>query len=131
MEKRPYFLLGDLLTVTVTGALAGLACAAIIDKGWNPAAAMVLGMALGMVVAFVTNTLLGLLFGAFEIMIPAMLTGMASGMVVAMQAAGVDLSLAAGARLGAQLGPVVLAFTYIMNAFLAGEVKRGADRWTS
>ncbi len=131
MEKRPYFLFGDLITTTGTGALAGLVCAAVVGEGWNPAAAMVLGMALGMVVAFVTSTLLGLLFGACEIMIPAMLAGMASGMAVAMRDSGAGLSAAAGARLGAELGLAVLVFTYIMNAFLGGEVKREAGRWTS
>ena len=126
MEKRLYFVFGDLMTVTVTGALAGLACAAIVGEGWNPAAAMVLGMVLGMVVALIAGTLAGMLFGAFEIMIPTMLAGMAAGMTIAMQATA-GVSITATARLGAGLGFAVLVFTYVMDALLRGEVKR----WTS
>ena len=114
------------MTVIVTGALAGLACAAIVGEGWNPAAAMVLGMALGMVVAFVAGTLAGMLFGAFELMIPTMLSGMAAGMVIAMQSTA-GICFTAAMRLGAGLGLVVLVFTYLMNTLLRGEVKR----WTS
>ncbi len=126
VEKRPYFLFGDLITTTGTGALTAVVCASLVGAGWNPLPAMVLGMLLGMVLGFVTNTLLGMLFGAFEIMIPAMLTGMAAGMIVAMQATG-GISITAAARVGAGLGLAILAFTYLMNAFLSGEVKR----WTS
>ena len=126
VEKRPYFLFGDLITTTGTGALTAVVCAAVVGEGWNALAAMVLGMLLGMVLAFLTTTLLGMLFGTFEIMIPAMLACMAAGMTVAMQASG-GISITAAARVGAGLGLAILAFTYLMNAFLSGEAKR----WTS
>ena len=126
MEKRPYYLFGDLITTTGTGVLTAVLCASAVGEGWNAFLAMVLGMLLGMVLGFVTNTLLGILFGAFEIMIPVMLTGMAAGMIVAMQATG-GISITEAARVGAVLGFGVFVFTHLMNACLTGEVRR----WTS
>lgn len=35
METRPYFVLGDLLVNLATGALVGLACAALSGPAWN------------------------------------------------------------------------------------------------
>lgn len=126
MEKRVYFIIGDLITAAGTGAVTGVVCVLIVGNGWSPLAAMALGMVLGMALAFLLSALLGILFGAFEVMIPAMTTGMLVGMVVTMQVTG-EIPLSAVAQLGAELGIGVMTFTYLMNALMIGEVKK----WTS
>lgn len=126
METRPYFLLGDLLANVSTGALAGLACAALFDPAWNMWLGMFLGMAIGMAIALVLGVgLFFIFFGAMEVMIPTMLTGMVAGMIVGMAAPMTGMSLLDGIRWGALSGIGCLGFTYVMNALLAGRTANG------
>ena len=46
MERRPYFIFGDLLACAVTGAAAGWIAHAVIPGGWHPLIGMMLGMLL-------------------------------------------------------------------------------------
>ena len=119
-----YFLIGDILAVGLTGALAGLVCVAATGVGWNMTLAMVWGMALGMALAMPLSTIMGIWFGVFEIMMPSMLGGMISGMVVAMQEAGGGVGLVRAATVGALWSLAALLATYVANAALRGEVKR-------
>ncbi len=50
MEKRPYFIAGDMLVVSTTGALVGLSCAALFGPAWNMWLSMLIGMAIGMLI---------------------------------------------------------------------------------
>ncbi|MBF0139871.1 MAG: hypothetical protein HQL74_06285 [Magnetococcales bacterium] len=84
MEKRPYFVLGDLVSSCVTGGLtAWVVYHSVPSKG-----SMILAMAAGMVVGMVMGMLLTFVFmpffGAMEVMLPVMLAGKLSGMVVGM-----------------------------------------------
>ena len=126
MESRPYFICGDLLACAGTGALVGLACAAMIGTSWNMLLAMIVGMVLGMALAMVLLICFLVLFGAMEVMLPGMLAGMLAGMVVSMAGAMSELSKGDGAALGTVLGVSVMIFTYAMNACLCGKV----DSWT-
>ena len=87
MESRPYFLLGDIFSNGVLGALAGTSCAALVGESWKMLPAMLVGMLLGMALAAPLQFVCGIFFGAFEVMLPMMLTGMMTGMVIAMVAA--------------------------------------------
>ena len=69
----------------------------------------------------------GLLFGVLELMLPMMTTGMAAGMLAAMDASSGTVHVGAAAARGAVVGAVVLAATYVFNAYLQG---RGS-KWTS
>ena len=124
MESRPYFLLGDIFSNGVLGALAGTSCAALVGESWKMLPAMLVGMLLGMALAAPLQFVCGIFFGAFEVMLPMMLTGMMTGMVIAMVAATRELPWDRGALWGAGLGVAVLAFTYLANAFLEGEVRQ-------
>ena len=81
------FLLGDIFSNGVLGALAGTSCAALVGESWKMLPAMLVGTLLGMALAVPLQFVCGIFFGAFEVMLPMMLTGMMTGMVIAMVAA--------------------------------------------
>ena len=120
---KAYFLLGDILTTGLVGAVAGLVCAAATGVGWPMAAAMLWGMFLGMALSMPIATVMGIWFGAFELMLPGMLAGMLSGMAVSMHEAAGGLGLGEAAAIGAAWGWGALLFTYLANLALRGEVK--------
>lgn len=126
IETRPYFVIGDVLSCTLCGALVGVVCAALFGPAWNMWVAMLVGMALGMVLALLPALGLGALFGAMEVMVPVMLTGMVAGMVVSMRAAMGTLSVPSGVEIGCLSGLGALAVSYLMNAVL----RRRVRRWT-
>ena len=122
MEKRLYFLFGDLLSNAGVGALVGAALAWLVGDAWRPELAMVLGMLVGAVGALAAAVTLSVPFGAMELMLPVMLTGMTAGMLVGMLAAVGAVSSRSAAGIGASTGLVALAATYALNAYV---------RWTS
>ena len=126
MEKRVYFLFGDVLASSLIGVLAGLAASALIGPSWPMLIAMLIGMALGMLVSLLSPIVFTPLFGAHEVMIPSMLAGMLSGMVVGMGAAMQPLSAGTASALGAFIGLGVTVLVWIGNAVLHGE-----QSWTS
>ncbi|MEE2792033.1 MAG: hypothetical protein VX453_10405, partial [Acidobacteriota bacterium] len=78
MERRLYFLVGDLFGNTGVGVLAGLTVTWLVGDTWAIGFGMVIGMCLGDLVALVAAGVLSVLFGAMEVMLPIMLTGMLS-----------------------------------------------------
>lgn len=118
-----YHLGGDILTNLTAGAVAGGLCAAAFGPAWEMLPAMVAGMLLGMAVATPIAVIAGIWFGAFEVMLPTMVTGMLSGMAVAMAAVEFAIDAQAGVLYGCISGLLALAFTYLMNAMLRGEVR--------
>ncbi len=121
---RPYFLLGDLATTALTGVLTGLVCVAATGVGWPMPLAMLWGMVLGMAVSTPVSIGMGIWFGAFELMLPSMLGGMLAGMAIAMREAAGGLAWQAAAALGLAWAWGALAFTYLANLALRGEVER-------
>ena len=118
MERRWYFLFGDLVSNAGVGALVGPVVAALVGETWHPVLGMVAGMLGGGVVALPGAVLLSVPFGAMELMLPVMLTGMTSGMLLGMLAAMGATSSGWAAALGAIAGLVVLAATYVLNAYV-------------
>ena len=120
MDKRLFFMIGDLVANVVSGTIAGLAAWAIVDPAWNMwlamLAMMVLGMALGLVLFFPFSIKLG----AMEVMLPLMFSGMLGGMVVGMLAAMVPLSLASALAHGAVSGLAGILCIWIANSMLLG-----------
>ena len=129
MERRLYFLFGDIVSNTGVGALVGLVVVLSVREGWPPLLAMVSGMLLGDVVALPAIVLLSILFGAMEVMVPVMLTGMVTGMLVAMLMAMRGLSAGAAVAIGMLVGLLTLGATYIVNARVQRQgVMRYPDR---
>lgn len=127
MERRIYFLLGDVLANTAIGALAGLGAAGIVGAAWNMVLGMVTGMIVGMGVSVLGLLAFCPLFGALEVAVPMMLTGMLAGMGIAMRATLQTMDVGSGAQIGALIGLCVLLGTWLLNARLQGEERR----WTS
>ncbi len=125
MERRWYFLFGDLVSNAGVGALIGLVVAALVGETWHPVLGMVAGMLGGGVVALPAAVLLSVPFGAMELMLPVMLTGMTSGMLLGMLAAMGATSSGWAATLGASAGLVVLVATYVLNAYVRASHRPG------
>ena len=82
MERRPYFIVGDLLVNAVAGAATGIAVVRLVPDSWNTPLAMLAGMGVGITVGLVIGFIAMPFFGAFEVMLPAMTSGMLAGMLV-------------------------------------------------
>jgi hypothetical protein len=111
MERRPYFVLGDLFVNAIAGVAALLSARALIAPSWHALVAMPLGMGVGALSASMVAFLFMPLFGAFEVMLPAMLTGMIAGMTASM--------LEAPALTGALIGLAVVGWIYLLTAVAA------------
>jgi hypothetical protein len=106
MEKRPYFVAGDILVNGFAGAAAAYVASAFFE-GWHALPAMALGMLLGGLVSSVVAVAFMPLFGALEVMLPAMLTGMLSGM------AGSRVNQPA--LVGVAIGLAVVGWVYLLT----------------
>ncbi len=119
IERRPYFVIGDLIASSGTGAVVGLLAAVAIGTGWHGMFGMAVGMVIGMLVGLVLGlTFLQVLFGAMEVMLPATLAGMLAGLWVGMTAAQVEVNSGQAASTGALIGLGVMIFSYALNAHL-------------
>lgn len=118
MERRIYFVLGDLTANLFAGAAAAVAVRAVVGGSWNVLLAMIVGVLIASVVGLVVSFAFIPFFGAFEVMLPAMLGGMVVGMSVPMVQTWRLIELDDAAGIGAIVGVVALAGTYIFNAYL-------------
>ncbi len=127
MERRPYFVFGDVLACTVIGVAAGWAAWLVAPAGWPAPLGMIGGMAVGMlagmVVGLIGNLPFSPLFGAMEISLPMGLSGKMAGSVAGMLEGMAGISAATALWAGAATGLGCLAFTYVLQARLAGEVE--------
>ena len=121
MERRLYFIVGDLLACSVVGAIAAIAVSLLVGSGWNMLLAMLVGMAVGMALALPGALLFMPFFGAMEVMVPAMLSGMLAGMAVGMAETMMPLTLGGAAWYGAQIGFGTLVVTSLLNGWLRSQ----------
>ena len=120
MERRLYFVVGDLLAAASVGAVAGLAACGAVAVDSNMLLAMLVGMVVGMAVSVPVSFLFMPFFGAMEVMVPVMLAGMLSGMWIGMAEAMQDLGGASAAGWGMLIGLLALAASSIADATLRG-----------
>ncbi len=126
IERRPYFVLGDLISCAGTGGLVGLVTGAVVGPAWYGVVGMAVGTVMGIIIALVLGlTALQILFGAMEVVLPVILTGTLAGMWVGISAAGADVSLRWSASAGASLGLGVMVFSYALNAHLTRRPRHG------
>jgi len=123
MEKRLYFIIGDLLGNVLVATAAVALTAWLIGGSWGMIPGMVLGMMIGMVIAIPLS--LGLLFpllGVMEVMAPCMVSGMVGGMLGGMwPLAGNEIYLC-----GAAAGVGVVVVIYALNVVMTGPQKIGS-----
>ena len=122
MEKRLYFIVGDVLSNVVIGALAAVSIAGLIGPAWNMLLGMIVGMIVGMAESLLAPLTLCPFFGAMEVMLPTMVTGMVAGMVLGMRAVMQPVYFSQAAGLGALVGIGTLLLVLVVNAKLQGEV---------
>lgn len=121
MENRIYFIIGDILSVSLTGGIVALTCLTLIPADWNMFLAMFAGMIAGMLIALVLCTAIFMrYFGIMEVMLPSMLSGMLSGMIIGMAVPMFNLGSFAAACIGVTVGLMTLLATYLMNNKISG-----------
>ena len=117
MEKRLYFIIGDLIANAFVATIAVAVTASLIGGSWGMFPGMVIGMVIGMLIAIPLS--LGLLFpilGVMEVMAPCMLSGMLGGMWGGMWPLAADAMV----RWGVGTGVAVFVIIYALNAVMAG-----------
>jgi hypothetical protein len=118
MERRPYFIIGDLLNCTLAGGAGGWLTWLVVAGGWSAlpaiAAGVVIGMSAGMLVGFFCSPF----FGIMEVILPAALAGMMGGMVGGLTATGEGAFLS-----GVPAGLLALIFIYLLQARFRGEAQ--------
>lgn len=127
VERRVYFLFGDIVANACIGAVAGLTASAIVDSSWNMLVAMVVAMLVGHLIAMLGSLIFTPLFGGFEVMLPGMLGGMESGMIVGMAAAMRPVGTGQAVVLGALIGLAVLSATAVLNDRIRGRAEKLGD----
>ena len=120
MDKRFYFVFGDLLSNVLVGAIVAWVSWLIVSPDWNMFVAMWAMMFVGMAISLPLFIPASMLFGAMEIMLPTMFTGMLSGMVVGMWIPMSPLSALQAVAIGAAVGVLGIVIIWVMNARLRG-----------
>ncbi len=121
LERRIYFVVGDLLACIFAGAAGGWLAHGAVPGDLSSLFGMFIGMFLGMIGGMITGLVLSPFFGAMEIMLPAAQAGMVGGMIVAMQHTMGGIDPEDAVRSGAAAGVACLAFTYFLQTRLYGE----------
>lgn len=123
MERRIYFVFGDLLACILAGGATGWLVQHLIPGDWFGLIAMLIGMGLGMAIGMLSGLLLAPFFGDLEVMLPASCSGMLAGMIIAMGLTMTPVMAANAIGVGALAGLFCFAYTYILQARLSGEAR--------
>lgn len=120
MEKRLYFVLGDLIANILVATVAVAVTAWLIGGSWGMIPGMIVGMVLGMIIAIpLTVAVLAPLLGIMEVMAPCMLGGMFGGMWGGMWPLQGEEIL----RWGVGTGVAAFALVYALNSVMTGPRK--------
>jgi hypothetical protein len=120
MEKRLYFVIGDLLANTTIATIAVALTAWLIGGSWGMVPGMLAGMLIGMLITLpLALGLLSPFLGVMEVLSPCMISGMFGGMWGGMW----PLAGSAVFSWGIGTGIVVIAIIYILNARMTGMQK--------
>ena len=120
MEKRLYFIAGDLFSNIVVGIVATGVTTLLIGGNMPMLPGMLAGMVVGMILAMgISMGVLAPRLGIMEVMMPCMVTGMVGGMFGGMFSLGFVQAL----RWGAATGVTMLVLVYLLNAGLSGQQK--------
>jgi len=120
MDKRLYFVLGDLFVNVLGGSLIGWVIWLLTPGAWNMWLVMLIAMVLGMLFAVVLFIPASMFLGAMEVMVPLMLTGMVAGMAVGMHAGMTVIGAGQAVFEGALAGLAVIVVVWIINHCLRG-----------
>jgi len=122
MEKRIYFIAGDLISNIVVGIVSVAVTTLLIGGNMPMLPGMLAGMVVGMTIAMgLSMGVLAPRLGIMEVMMPCMVTGMLGGMYGGMFSFGIVDTL----KWGAATGITVLTVIYLLNSALTGPQKLG------
>jgi hypothetical protein len=122
MEKRLYFILGDLLANAFIATVAVALTAWLIGGSWGMLPGMLVGMLIGMAIALpLSLAMLSPILGIMEVLSPCMISGMLGGMWGGMW----PLAGTAMLRWGVGTGIAVVVIIYALNAVVTGPQKVG------
>ncbi len=122
MEKRLYFVIGDMLSNAFIATVAVALTAWLIGGAWGAIPGMLIGMAIGMAIALPLSLLLLFpILGAMEVIVPCMLSGMFGGMWGGMWPLAGDAVL----RWGVGTGVAVFVMIYALNVVVTGPQQTG------
>jgi len=122
MEKRLYFIIGDLIANAFVATVAAGLTAWLIGGSWGMIPGMLIGMLIGMIIALpLSLIMLAPLLGAMEVISPCMISGMLGGMWGGMMPLSGDEIY----RWGIGTGITVVVIIYIANAIVTGPQKLG------
>ncbi len=117
MEKRLYFVIGDLLANMVIATIAVALTAWLIGGSWGMVPGMLGGMVIGMLITLpLALGLLAPLLGIMEVLSPCMISGMLGGMWGGMW----PLAGNAVFSWGIGTGTIVMVMIYVLNARMTG-----------
>jgi len=120
MEKRLYFIIGDLVANAFVATIAVAATGWLIGGSWGMIPGMLIGMLIGMIIALpVSLAMLAPLLGVMEVISPCMISGMLGGMWGGMMPLAGDEIF----RWGIGTGVTVVVVIYIVNALVTGPQK--------
>jgi len=117
MEKRLYFIIGDLFANTFVATVAVALTAWLIGGSWGMVPGMLAGMIIGMLITLpLALGLLSPILGIMEVLSPCMISGMLGGMWGGMW----PLAGSAVFSWGIGTGLIVMATIYLLNARMTG-----------
>jgi len=120
MEKRLYFIIGDLLANALVATAIVALTVWLIGGSWCMSAGMLAGMVIGSVAALILSlVLLVPILGAMEVFVPCMLSGMLAGMWGGMW----PLDWAGIIQWGIGTGIAVVILIYALNVVMTGPQK--------
>ncbi|MDH3510921.1 MAG: hypothetical protein OER85_08730 [Gammaproteobacteria bacterium] len=120
MEKRLYFIIGDLFANALVATAAVALTAWLIGGSWGMVPGMLVGMLIGMIIALpLSLALLAPILGIMEVLSPCMISGMLGGMWGGM----LPLAGAAILRWGIGTGMAVVVVIYLLNSVTTGPQK--------
>ena len=120
MEKRFYFVIGDLLSNAAVATIAVALTAWLIGGSWGMLPGMLAGMLIGMIITLpLALGLLSPFLGVMEVLSPCMISGMLGGMWGGMW----PLTGGAVFSWGIGTGIIVMITIYALNARMSGMQK--------
>ncbi len=123
MERRLYFIIGDILNCALAGGAGGWLTWLVVTDGWPMLPAIAAGMVIGMMAGMLVGLFCSPFFGIMEVILPAALAGQMGGMVGGLMVAGGRAGFELAFLSGVPAGLIVLVFVYLLQSRFRGEAK--------
>ena len=123
MERRLYFIIGDILNCALAAGAGGWLTWLVVTDGWPILPAIAAGMVVGMMAGMLVGLFCSPFFGIMEVILPAALAGQMGGIVGGLIVAGYGGGLNEVFLSAIPAGLLTLIFVYLLQARFRGEAK--------